>query len=149
MRGMWLVPAALGLVACGSAPTPPLTGDLLGAPTTLNVSGRVVSAQATPTIQGDEFRVRVRVQAARPPLPALKVTGIFVVTDAGVWKAPVPSGARLVCGARMCLQGTATGPASGIQPGEDVQVVARLQDRQGREFWLRDRDVRVGGATTP
>lgn len=146
---MWLLPAALGLVACGSAQAPPLTGDLLGAPTTLNVAGRVVTAQATPTVRGDGFRVQVRVQSARPPLPTLNVTGIFMVTDSGVWKAAVPSGARRVCGARMCVQGTATGSAAGIRSGEDVQVVTRLQDGQGRVLWLRDADVKVGGATTP
>lgn len=149
MRVVWLLAAALGLVACGAVPTPPLTGDLLGAPTSLNVAGRVVTARATPTVQGQTFRVRVRVQTARPPLPSLKVTGIFVVTDAGVWKAGVASGARLVCGARMCVQGLASGPAGSIRQGEDVQVVARLQDGQGRVLWLRDKGVRVGGARGP
>lgn len=149
MRLMWLLPAALGLVACGSAPTPLLSGDLLGAPTALNVAGRVLTAQATPTVRDGHFRVQVRVQSARPPLPPLDVTGIFVVTDSGVWKAGVSSGARLVCGTRMCVLGTATGRAAGIRGGEDVQVITRLQDGQGRVLWLRDAEVKVGRAAVP
>ena len=72
-----------------------------------------------------------------------------MVTASGIWKAAVPSGTRLVCGARMCVQGTATGSAAGIHSGEDVQVVTRLQDGRGRVLWLRDADVTVVGQAPP
>lgn len=142
---MWLGRALLGgaLVSCGSVGTPPAAGDLLSAPTTLSVNGRLLTADATPTLSGKVFRVQVKVRADRAPLPALNVTGLFVVTNEGVWKAPVGPDAQRSCGVKLCTQGSASSAADGFQAGEGVQVVARVQDAQGRTYWLRDAQVRV------
>lgn len=137
--------SGLSLTACGSLSTTPapVTGDLLGAPTTLNMGGRMLKAEAKPILNGNKFSVRVRIHADRPPLPNLRLTGVFVVTSAGVWKSPLSAKAQLGCGEKLCTQGTASSSASGFQPGESVQVIARLSDQQGRTLWLRDAQVRV------
>lgn len=145
LRRRWLLAAGLGLVGCGSLNTTPVpaAGDLLSAPTTLTVGGRTVTAEAHPSVKGNVFSVRVRLKADRPPLPPLNVTGVFVVTNAGVWKSPVRPQAQSNCGAKACQQASATSLANGFQVGEGVQVITRLQDAQGNVLWLRDAQARV------
>ncbi|WP_309571475.1 hypothetical protein [Deinococcus sp.] len=137
---------ALALVACSPPPVPTPTVELLGAPVTLNVEGAVVSAQATPAVQGSTFSVLVRLRTDRPPLPGLLVTGVYVVTDGGVWKGAVSSAQRASCGTGTCLQGRAAGSAAGLRAGQSVQVVARVQDGQGRTLWLRAPKVQIASA---
>ncbi|BDP42240.1 hypothetical protein DAETH_22090 [Deinococcus aetherius] len=140
MRRLWLLPVAAALLgACGTLGTPePTAGDLLAAPTTLQVGGRSLRAEATPTLGDDTFQVRVRVQAKHAPIPVLKVTGVYVVTEDGVWNAPVGARDRKDCGDDRCLQGTGRGAAEGLRSGEGVQVVVSLKDEKGRVLWLRD-----------
>lgn len=142
MRRAWLsflmVPL---LAACGTVATPPSpsAGTLLGAPTALQVSGRSVRAEATPVLDRGTFRVQVRVQTTRPPLPPLTVTGVYVVTEDGVWRAAQTRSERPTgCEARVCLQGTGQGSAQGLRSGEGVQVVVSLRSAGGRTMWLRD-----------
>ena len=54
----------------------------------------------------------------------------------GVWQAEGRWEASS-CGAG-CRVIEGRGPAQGLRPGENVQVVVRLQDSAGRNFWLRD-----------
>ena len=149
MRRIGLALCGLGLVGCGSlssVPTP-LAGDLLGAPTTLNVGGQVVRVTAAPQLGAQRFSVRVRVAgasggaAADQPTPGtLKVTGIYVVTGAGLWKSPRLSDAPKNCALHLCAW--ASGSANGFVAGEGVRVIAQLQDERGRSFWLRDAQTR-------
>lgn len=131
------------LVGCGSLSTPS-TGQLLGAPTSLNLGGRSVTAQAAPTVSGDVFRVHLKVQSGGvtgATLPPLTVTDLYVVTREGVWRSAV--GSRLRSCGQQCGLTTLSGPARGLQRGEGVQVVVGLRDLQGRPYLLRDGSVRV------
>ncbi|MDV6374642.1 hypothetical protein [Deinococcus arenicola] len=142
---------SLGLAGCGSlksAPTP-LAGDLLSAPTTLNLGGQVLQMTAAPQVVRslDRFSVRLRVDAgtaaARPsalaaqPRP-LKITGIYVVTGSGLWEAPRLNDFSKAqnCLAQLCAWGS--GDARDFTAGDDVRVIARLQDAGGKQYWLRD-----------
>ncbi|GGI85217.1 hypothetical protein [Deinococcus wulumuqiensis] len=130
------------LVACGSLPAAPTTGQLLGAPTTLNMTGRALTAQAAPRVEGDVFRVRLTLQTPRAQrLPPVRVTDLYVVTRDGVWSTPVGKAAAQGCG-KGCLTTQVAGPARGLQRGA-VQVVVGLRDAQGRSYLLRDQTVSV------
>ncbi|MEF2278035.1 hypothetical protein V3W47_06950 [Deinococcus sp. YIM 134068] len=146
MRRLCLWPAVAALLsACGALGTPltPTAGDLLAAPTSLQVGSRRLSAEAAPSLSDDLFRVRVQVRTKRGRVPALAVTGVYVVTENGVWTAPVAERDRRDCGGDRCLQGTGRGAADGLHPGEGVQVVVSLEDETGRVLWLRDARARV------
>lgn len=145
MRRLWLLPVAAALLgACGSlgAAPAPTAADLLAAPTTLQVGGRRLQAEAAPHLKGENLGVRVRVRAAQSTVPPLAVTDVYMVTDDGVWSAAAQGGSRPACGGR-CLQGTGRGEAGSLRPGDGVQVVVRLQDPRGRALWLRDAQARV------
>lgn len=145
---------SLGLVGCGSlgsVPTP-LAGDLLGAPTTLNLGGQVFKVTAAPQLlrEMDRFSVRVNVGASAPDstaaapssLKTLKVTGIYVVTGSGLWQSPQLNDVSQAsnCLARVCARGS--GEARGFAAGDDVRVIAQLRDEGGRTYWLRDAQSR-------
>ncbi|MFC5847420.1 hypothetical protein [Deinococcus petrolearius] len=140
MKRLFAVLLAL-LAGCGSLDAPPTTGELLDAPTSLNVTGQVVRATAAPVISGSLFNVRVRVQTPRAAV-GLRVTDVYVVTGSGVWSAGVGAADQRACGAG-CTVAVGRGTANGVAAGEGVQVVARLVDAQGRRFLLRDDQVRV------
>jgi hypothetical protein len=148
MRRVWLLPLAAALLgACGTlaAPPTPTAGDLLAAPTALQLTGRRLKVDAAPTLDGETFRVRVRVQTSRAPLPPLALTGVYVVTGDGVWTAPVALRDRQPCKGRPCLQGTGSGAARGLRSGAGVQVVVSLRDAGGRTLWLRDARANIAG----
>lgn len=147
MRRAWLLPLVAALLgACGTLAEPPTptAGDLLAAPTALQIAGRSLKADATSSLDGNTFQVRVRVQATRPPLPSLAVTGVYVVTEDGVWSAATTQSGR--CGKGTCLQGTGRGGARGLRSGEGAQIVISLRDAGGRTLWLRDPQASVGQA---
>ncbi len=147
-----LVLGSLGLSGCsslGQLPAP-LAGDLLGAPTTLNLDGQVMRLTAAPQLRHDtqRFIVRVRVRASPPaarplgrplarPRP-LKVTALYVVTGSGLWQSPRLNDVTRTstCRERVCVWGS--GDAAGFTAGEDVRVVAQLRDASGQTYWLRD-----------
>ncbi|EYB67915.1 hypothetical protein DEIPH_ctg031orf0059 [Deinococcus phoenicis] len=144
---MWLLPLAAALLsACGTlaGPPTPTAGDLLAAPTALQVAGRSLRVEATPTLDGATFNVQVRVQASRASPPPLTVTGVYVVTEDGVWSASSTQGDRQPCGAAVCLQGSGRGTSRGLRSGEGVQVVVGLKDARGRTLWLRDAQATIG-----
>lgn len=148
MKRAWLLPCAAALLgACGtlSSPPAPSTGDLLASPTALQVGARRLKVEAAPVLGGETFRVRVRVQASRPPLPPLALTGVYVVTGDGVWTAPLSPAVPRRCGARPCLQASGSGEARGLRSGQGVQVVVRLRDEAGRTLWLRDARASIRG----
>ena len=130
------------LAGCGSLDAAPTAGQLLDAPTSLNVTGQVVRAKAAPVISGSLFNVRVRVQTPRTLAAGLRVTDVYVVTGSGVWSAGVGTADQRPCG-NGCTVAVGRGTADGVEAGEGVQVVARLVDAQGRSFLLRDDQVRV------
>ncbi|MBZ9713698.1 hypothetical protein [Deinococcus multiflagellatus] len=135
-----LLPAFLGLwlAACGVQPSPPQVGELLNAPTALNVNGQMVTVGAAPAAGTGGFGVRVQLNSARSPLPPVRLDGVFVVGGEGLWKAPIRGAGT---------QATVWGRnAAGLQPGEPVQVVVRLLDDRGRVLWLRGAQTRVGQA---
>ncbi|QFP77811.1 hypothetical protein [Deinococcus sp. AJ005] len=139
--GMML--CGLGLAGCGSlgsAPTP-LAGDLLNAPTTLNLGRQLLRLTAAPQLikEADRFSVRVSVEASRPAATdPLKVTGIYVFTGLGLWQSPRLSdfSGASNCSAQVCAWGS--GGANGFTAGEDVRVIAQLRDASGKTYWLRD-----------
>ncbi|KQR27879.1 hypothetical protein [Deinococcus sp. Leaf326] len=141
MKRLFAVLLAL-LAGCGSLDASPTTGQLLDAPTSLNVTGQVVRAKAAPVISGSLFNVQVRVQTPRALSGGLRVTDVYVVTSSGVWSAGVGAADQRRCGAG-CTVAVGRGVADGVAAGEGVQVVARLVDSQGRSFLLRDDQVRV------
>lgn len=124
------------VAACGFSPrVPPTVGDLLSAPTALNVGGQVVTLESTSASGSGGFGVKVRL-ASRDALPALRLDGVFVVSGTELWKSPLRA-----AGGAASAYGRA---GSGVQPGETVQVVVRLRDAQGRVLFLRDGETRVG-----
>lgn len=130
------------LAGCGGMNVAPSTGQLLDAPTTLNLTGLALTAQATPTVSGETFKVRVKLQVPRAEVPNMRVTGVYVVTRDGVWSAGAGRTAQSRC-ASTCTLAVASGPARGLRSGAGVQVVVGLQDAQGRTYLLRDDAVRV------
>lgn len=133
---------ALALAGCGSLNAAPTAGQLLDAPTTLNVAGTPLTAEAAPLLSGDLFSVKIKVKTARSALPDLKITEVYVVTNDGVWSAPATVGSQWRCAAN-CAFALGSGPANGLQAGEGVQVVIGLQDNQGRQLLLRDAQAKV------
>lgn len=140
-----LLAAALTLlmVGCGGVTTAPTAGQLLDAPTNLNVTGKVLTADAAPTVSGGVFSVKVKLQTPRSALPALNVTDVYVVTNDGVWSAGVTQASQWKCGPN-CAYAIGRGPADGVQLGEGVQVVVGLRDAQGRTLLVRDAQAKVG-----
>lgn len=153
--------------ACGSlgAPSPSApalsAGELLAAPTSLALGGMKLKAEATPYLNAPacdgetcvpsaNFVVPVKlrsvgaqspVQASSPSasfLSGLKVTGVYVITEGGVWRSGVaPSDSRRCVGTLNCLQAVGRGTAS-ISSSDPVQVVLTFQDRAGKTYRLRD-----------
>lgn len=143
---LWGVCLAALLAGCASPTVPePQAGALLDAPTTLNLGGRVVTLQADPEVQGDRLRVGLRLDAARPPLPGLNLTGVYVLGGSGVWKGPAPRVLKADCqeDGTTCLLAAASGAAGTLRGGADVQVVVQVRDRAGRTLWLRDAKVEI------
>ncbi|QLG12104.1 hypothetical protein HLB42_15925 [Deinococcus sp. D7000] len=148
-RVLWcgLTLGSVGLVGCGSlgsAPAP-MAGDLLSAPATLNLGGQVLRLTAAPQVRRelDRLSVRVTVEASAPAarrlaLPALKVTGVYVVTASGLWQSPRLNDVSTArnCLASVCAWGS--GDAGDLTAGDDVRVIAQLRDASGRTYWLRD-----------
>lgn len=143
-RALLVLCAAAGLVACGELTSPPVpsAGDLLSAPTALNLAGRTVKLDATPQLAQNTLNLRVQLQTAQKSLPKLKVLDVYMVTSGGVWNAP-PQAAR-ACDARSrCTQVTASGPAPGLKAASGVQVIVNLSDAGGRTYWLRDAGSKI------
>lgn len=145
---VWGIILVFILVSCGSLQTTtptPLAGDLLSAPTTLNMGGRLVKIEASPSVDGEQFSVKVRMQATRLPMPKFSVTNVYVVTNGGVWESKVTQTKLNNCSTNtpLCSQGVATGSSSGFQSGELVQVILKLQDPQMRVLWLRDNQAKI------
>ncbi|MFB9994403.1 hypothetical protein ACFFLM_20810 [Deinococcus oregonensis] len=138
-RVLLLLCAAAGLVACGGLASPPApsAGDLLSAPTALNLAGRTVKLDASPQLAQNTLNLRVRLQTTQKPLPKLKILGVYMVTAGGVWNAP-PQAARACDTRSRCTQVVASGPAQGLKPAAGVQVVVNLSGADGRTYWLRD-----------
>ncbi|ADY25992.1 hypothetical protein Deipr_0836 [Deinococcus proteolyticus MRP] len=133
---LFLAALALPLSACGSvSQAGPSAGELLRTPTTLSLAGRTLSAEARPTLSGEQLSARVQVRSSASSLP-LSAQSVYLVTQGGVWQAEGRWEASS-CGAG-CRVIEGRGPAQGLRPGENVQVVVRLQDSAGRHFWLRD-----------
>ncbi|KEF33683.1 MULTISPECIES: hypothetical protein [Deinococcus] len=150
MKRAWvLAPVLAALTACGTLGTPPAptTGDLLGAPTLLQLGPQRLKAEAVAQLGGGALRVRVRVQGQRgaEALPPLAVTSVYVVTREGVWSAPAARASRQGCGELPCLQTSGSGAAGRLTAGEGVQVVVGLEDPRGRVLWLRDARVTIQG----
>ncbi|MFC4425689.1 hypothetical protein [Deinococcus navajonensis] len=139
-----LAPLLAVLVGCGSldAAPSPLAGDLLSAPTTLNLSGQLLRIDASPRLSGAALGVHVRLQSGTS-LPRVTPTAVFMVTRNGVWTAPLRLDPARRCSGCPCLQGQARGRGEGVRSGEPVQVVVRLKDARGRLLWLRDPQATV------
>lgn len=144
LRALALLPALLlGLVGCATLPTDPNAADLLDAPTTLNLGGRLVQAQAQTSVRGETLDVRVKLRSSSG-LPPLQPTNVYLVTGAGVWNASLGKYSDKVSGCQSnCALLRATGPANGLRVGQGVEVVVGLRDLRGRTFLLRDGVVQV------
>lgn len=130
------------LAGCGSLNAAPTPGELLDAPTTLNVGGSTVTAQAVPALKGNVFNVRIVLRSAKTLMPSLIVKDVYVVTNEGVWQSSTTKRNLWKCSAS-CAVAVGRGPANGVQPGDAVQVVLGVQDEQGRELLLRDEQAQV------
>lgn len=156
-----LVVAGLA-VGCGIAGGPQTsapavsTGNLLLAPLQVPIAGVRVRAEALPTVSAarcdsarptdcTNFMVPVRLYAPTGNLPALKVTGVYVVTESGVWRSGVQPSDNRHCPDPRCLVATVRGSAD-ISSGEAVQVVVSVKDAQGRSYRLRDQQAIVQAA---
>ncbi|MDO4264589.1 MAG: hypothetical protein Q4C67_10370 [Deinococcus sp.] len=138
---LFLAALALPLSACGNVGhSGPSAGELLRAPTTLSLAGRTLSAAARPVLEGERLHTQVLIHSSASTLP-LNVQSVYLVTQGGVWQAAGRWRASS-CGAG-CRAVEASGPAQGLRSGEQVQVVVRLQDSAGRNFWLRDEQAAV------
>lgn len=150
-------------VGCGVAGGPGTnapavsTGNLLLTPLQVPIAGVRVRAEALPLVsvgtsagrceaasECHSFMVPVRLQAASA-LPPLRVTGVYVVTENGVWRSGVQPRDNRLCPDPRCLVATARGNAD-ISSGEAVQVVVTLKDAQGRSYRLRDQHATVQAA---
>lgn len=145
---------ALAAVGCGVPAGPAVTtpavstGNLLLAPAQVPIGGVKVRAEAAPVVTAcsdtecNNFWVPVRLYASSGTLPALKVTGVYVVTEGGVWRSGVQARDNRRCNDLRCLVATARGSAD-LSGGEAVQVVVALKDAQGRQYRLRDQKAVV------
>lgn len=144
-------------VATGPAPSaPPLSaGELLAAPTKLTIGGVKLSAEAAPALSAGlpcsgkscavNFVVPVKLRASGDPksltLPSLKVTGVYVITEGGVWRSGVAAQDSRRCAAGPegagCLQAVGRGSAD-LSPRDAVQVVVTFRDAAGKFYKLRD-----------
>lgn len=128
------------LVGCGTLSAAPSTGELLGAPTRLNLRGGAVQVQADAAVASESFGLRLTLQGATLRRAPLSISNVYVVTRDGVWRS---GAARLEpCGER-CLSARVQGAARGMQRGEAAQVVLEVRDGQGRTYLLRDEAARV------
>lgn len=132
----------LGLAGCGGAPPAVQAGDLLDAPTTLNLGGTLLSADALPMVGNDVLKVQVKVRAQRSALPAVRLTNVYAVTTDGVWSAALTPVAASKCGGT-CALAVGRAPANGIRPGDGVQIVIGMQDQMGRSYLLRNMPDRM------
>ncbi|RJF73195.1 MULTISPECIES: hypothetical protein [Deinococcus] len=130
------------LAGCGSLSAAPTAGELLDAPTTLNIAGKPVKADAFPRLNRDVFSVKVRLSTSRAALPGLKVTDMYVVTGDGVWTADNTTNTPWKC-PTSCVIALGRGAANGLKTGAGVQVILNLQDSQGRQYLLRDAQAQV------
>jgi hypothetical protein len=158
---------ACGSVGAPSPGAPALSaGELLAAPTSLALGGVKLRAEATPYLNAPacdgatcvpsvNFVVPVKLRSvgaqptgAQTPLQAssasssllsgLKVTGVYVITEGGVWRSGVASSdSRRCVGTLNCLQAVGRGSAS-ISSSDPVQVVLTFQDKAGKTYKLRD-----------
>lgn len=141
----WLCALCFGLVSvlagCGTRTTAAdfTAGELLGMPTTIRTMGNSMKLESTPVLDGKTLRVQVRVL---PALRSLTLIDVYVVTQDGVWRAPISRRASQRCG-EMCLQGIGQGPSQSLRIGEGIQVIASLQDAKGQSLWLRDSHVYI------
>ena len=132
-----LLGASVTLVACGSVESsaPPSAAELMRAPNSLNLAGRTLSLEALPTLSGELLTVQAKVSSDTSYLP-LAVREMYLITQGGVWNT-VGQWQAARCGSA-CEMAVGSGYAGGLLSGEQVQVVVRLQDSAGRNFWLRD-----------
>ena len=142
MKRLLLPLMTLLLAGCGTLNSAPTAGQLLDAPTTLNVAGNPVKADAFPTVKRDVFSVKVKLSTSKSTLPGLKLTDVYVVTQDGVWTADSTTSKTWKCAAN-CTMAQARGAANGVEVGAGVQVILGLQDTQGRQYLLRDAQAQV------
>ncbi|AWN24715.1 hypothetical protein DKM44_14695 [Deinococcus irradiatisoli] len=153
-RWAWTLLIAPLLWACGAAvgPVPAAVpklsaGELLKAPVKLAVGGVKFSAEARPYLSAlsacserscaPNFVVPVELRASGE-VGALKVTGVYVITEGGVWRSGVATqDSRRCWQGSNCLQVVGRGNAD-LTPNDAVQVVLTLRDAAGRTYKLRD-----------
>lgn len=138
-----------------AASVPPISaGELLSAPTKLAIGGVKISAEATPYLSAlpcsgrtcaGNFVVPVTLRSNTGPLSAFKVTGVYVITEGGVWRSGVASQGNYRCGGALnCLQAVGRGSAN-LSSSDAVQVVLTFQDAAGKTYKLRDSKAVVSG----
>lgn len=156
------------LWACGTTTgpalgAPPLSaGELLAAPTKLMIGGVKLSAEAAPVLSAPlpcsgkscaaNFVVPVKLHASGDSksfnLASLKVTGVYVITEGGVWRSGVAAQDNHRCAAALerthCLQAVGRGNAD-LSPRDAVQVVLTFRDSAGKTYQLRDSKAVVNG----
>ena len=142
---LWACGNAAGPLGGGAVPGAPAlsAGELLAAPTKLALGGVRLSAEATPHLSGSSFVVPVKVLASSSKqgglkLSAFKVTGVYVITEGGVWRSGVAAQDNRRClSAVNCLQAVGRGSAE-LSSRDAVQVVLTLRDAAGKNYKLRD-----------
>ena len=157
------------LWACGTASgpvvgAPPMSaGELLAAPTKLTIGGVKLSAEAAPALSAQlpcsgktcaaNFVVPVKLRASGDAgslnLSSLKVTGVYVITEGGVWRSGVAVQDSRRCATAPedvnCLQAVGRGSAE-LSRRDAVQVVLTFRDSAGKTYKLRDSKAVVSGA---
>ena len=148
------------LWACGTAATPALSipdlsaGELLATPTQMLLGGVKLRAEAQPYLlaaacqisscAAPNFIVPVQLQASNAGvLNTLRLTGIYVITEGGVWRSGVQARDNRLCLSRgLCLQAVGRGEAS-LPGGGPAQVVLMFRDSAGHSYRLRDEQAMI------
>lgn len=146
-------------------------GELLVAPTKLTIGGVKLSAEAEPYLNTApnaaplafgstalkaasdvNFVVPVKLRASGGAVGNFKVTGVYVITEGGVWRSGVtaqsapasrcPSAVSANAYTLNCLQAVGWGNAD-VSTRDAVQVVLTLRDVAGNTYKLRDSKVVV------
>lgn len=133
---------ALPLMGCGTLNALPTVGQLLDAPTALDFAGNTVTASSNSILNhfDNSLDIKVALKTNKKPIPNLKVTDVYMITNGGIWIPNYDKINQHNCAEQStyCTLATGSGSAKGLTQGEGAQVVVQLKDEAGSTYYLRD-----------